>query len=553
MAYFRPRADLATHEVTNQPPPFEGVNIFKTDSPLRNAVEKNGGASHLAHLSAFGEQCGSAEAIEWSRQANANTPQLKSYDRYGHRLDEVEFHPAYHSLMAMGLEAGVSSAAWTAKQGGHVLHSALMYLMGQVDGGVCCPMSMTYAVVPALGHQPDVAEEWVPRVTAGAYDPRFIPAAEKSAATMGMAMTEKQGGSDIRANTTRAEPIGGPGSDEYELTGHKWFCSAPMCDAFLTLAHTEAGVTCFLVPRWRPDGTRNAMHVMRLKDKMGDRSNASSEIEYHGAWARRIGEEGRGVRTIIDMVQHTRLDCVVGSTGGMRAALAQALWHTAHRTAFQKKLIDQPAMAAVLADLALETEAATALAFRLARAFDTAASNETEAAFMRLATPIAKYWICKRQPGVVYEALECLGGAGFIEEGPMPRLFRTSPLNAIWEGSGNVIALDILRALAREPESLEAVRMEIASAKGANPHLDRHIARLNDWFKPGALNEGTARAFAEDAALALQAAALSQSAPDAVFDGFCNARLDAENRAFIYGAGVKNIDATSILNRALPH
>ena len=550
MAHFRPNAELETHDVTNQPPPFEGVNIFETDAALKTAVEKNNAGDHAARLSAFGDKCGSAEAAAWSRQANTHTPQLKSFDRYGHRLDEVEFHPAYHDLMAMGLEAGVSSAAWTAKNAGHVLHSALMYLMGQVDGGVACPMSMTYAVVPALRHQPDLAEEWIPRVTAGAYDPRFIPAAEKTAATMGMAMTEKQGGSDVRANMTRAVSIGG---DAYELTGHKWFCSAPMCDAFLTLAQTDAGVTCFLAPRWRPDGTRNAFHIMRLKDKLGDRSNASSEIEYHGAYAKRVGEEGRGVRTIIDMVQHTRLDCIVGSAGGMRAALAQALWHTQHRSAFQKKLIDQPAMAAVLADLALESEGATALAFRVARAFDKASSNETEAAFMRLATPIAKYWICKRQPGVVYEALECHGGAGFVEEGPMPRLFRTSPLNAIWEGSGNVIALDILRALQREPESLEAVRMEIAGAKGGNAHLDRHVAKLDDWFRPGALNEGTARAFAEDMALALQAAALARTAPDAVFEGFCNARLDAENRAFIYGAGATNTDVTAILHRALPH
>lgn len=553
MAHFRPSADLETHAVTNQPPPFEGVNTFETDAALKAAIDKNGAIVHAAHLSAFGEKCGSAETAEWSRQANKHTPQLKSFDRYGHRLDEVEFHPAYHSLMAMGLEAGVSSAAWTAKEAGHVLHSALIYLMGQADGGVCCPMSMTYAAVPALRHQPDVAEEWVPRVTAGAYDDRFIPAADKRAATMGMAMTEKQGGSDVRANTTEAAPVGGPDNGEYELTGHKWFCSAPMCDAFLTLAQTEAGVTCFLVPRWRPDGTRNAFHIMRLKDKLGDRSNASSEIEYKQAYARRVGEEGRGVRTIIDMVQHTRLDCLVGSAGGMRAAVAQALWHTEHRSAFQKKLIDQPAMAAVLADLALESEGATALAFRIARAFDKAPTDEAEAVFMRLATPLAKYWICKRQPGLVYEALECHGGAGFVEEGPMPRLFRTSPLNAIWEGSGNVIALDILRALQREPDSLAAVRAEIAAAKGGNTHLDRHIALLDNWFEPGALNEGTARAFAEDMALALQAAALARTAPDAVFDGFCNTRLDAENRSFAYGAITADIDARAIIERARPH
>ena len=554
MAYFRPRADLATHEVTNQPPPFEDVNIFEADAGLKDALAANGAGGHAKRLSGFGARCGGAKAQDWARQANAHPPQLKSFDRYGRRLDEVEFHPAYHHLMDLGLSSGYASIAWTEKEGssegGHAAHAAMVYMQAGLEPGVGCPMTMTYAAVPALRRAPALAEEWVPRLAAGAYDRRFVPAADKKAATMGMAMTEKQGGSDIRANTTRAAPLGG---DEYELTGHKWFCSAPMCDAFLTLAQTEAGVTCFLVPRWRPDGTRNAFHIMRLKDKLGDRANASSEIEYHGAYARRVGEEGRGVRTIIDMVQHTRLDCIAGSAGGMRAALAQALWHAAHRTAFQKKLIDQPAMAAVLADLALETEAAAALAVRIARSFDRAGADEREAAFMRLATPMAKYWVCKRQPGLVYEALECHGGAGYVEEGPMPRLFRQSPLNAIWEGSGNVIALDILRALAREPESLEAVRMEIASAKGANTHLDRHIAKLDDWLNPGTLNEGTARAFAEDAALALQAAALSQTAPDAVFDGFCNARLDAENRAFIYGAGAKNIDTTTILHRALPH
>ncbi|MHA7872855.1 MAG: acyl-CoA dehydrogenase family protein, partial [Hyphococcus sp.] len=533
MAHFRPRAELQTHDVSNQPPPFEGINLFESDAGLRDAVEKNGGQTHAARLSAFGARCGSAETIEWARQANENPPTLKSFDRYGHRLDEVEFHPAYHALMDQALSAGYASLAWTSNDGGHVAHAAMVYLQAGAEPGVGCPMTMTYAVVPALRHEPAVAAEWEPRVTADAYDGRFLPVTEKKAATMGMAMTEKQGGSDIRANTTIATPIG---DDAYELVGHKWFCSAPMCDAFLTLAHTEAGITCFLVPRWRPDGSRNAFHIMRLKDKLGDRANASSEIEYHGAYARRVGDDGRGVRTIIDMVQHTRLDCIVGSAGGMRAALAQALWHAEHRTAFQKKLVDQPAMTMVLADLALESAAATALAFRIARAFDKAANDESEAAFMRLATPIAKYWICKRQPGVVYEALECLGGAGFVEEGPMPRLFRQSPLNAIWEGSGNVIALDILRAIGREPDSLDAVRSEIRSPYGRNSLLDAHIDRLDRWFKPGALGEATARVFAEDMALALEGAALAQTAPTAVFDGFCAARLDPAHRTLVYGA-----------------
>lgn len=325
-----------------------------------------------------------------------------------------------------------------------------------------------------------------------------------------------------------------------------------MCDAFLTLAYEEEGLSCFLTPRWKPNGERNAIHVMRLKSKLGDRANASSEIEYHGAYAERVGEAGRGVRTIIDMVQHTRLDCIVGSAGGIRAALAQALWHTEHRTAFQKKLIDQPAMKRVLADLAIESEAATALAFRVARAFDNAADDEAEAAYMRLATPIAKYWICKRQPGAVYEALECHGGAGFIEEGVMARYFRASPLNAIWEGSGNVIALDILRAIGREQQSLEAVVGEIAKAQGANGHYDRHMKRIAEWLDPGALNEGTARAFAEDAGLALQGAALYGVAPDYVFEAFCNARLDPDARGYGFGAADAVIDDDALIARAAP-
>ena len=548
MASFRPRTELQTHEVSNQPPPFEDVNIYERDKALTSAIAANGDTAHAKALNAFGARCGSSEVIEWARQANKNAPQLITFDRYGHRLDEVEFHPAYHSLMKLGLEAGVAGGAWTANKSGHVYHAGLLYLMGQADGGVCCPMSMTYASLPALREEPALAKEWEPRITANAYDQRFIPPTDKNAATIGMAMTEKQGGSDVRANTTRAEPDG----DAYVLTGHKWFCSAPMCDAFLTLAQTDAGITCFLVPRWRPDGTRNALHIMRLKDKLGDRSNASSEIEYHGAYAQRIGEEGRGVRTIIEMVHHTRLDCVVGSAGGMRGALAQALWHCTHRSAFQKKLIDQPAMASVLADLALETEAATALAFRLAGAFDKAKNDEREAAFMRLATPIAKYWICKRQPGVVYEALECHGGAGFIEEGPMARLYRGAPLNAIWEGSGNVIALDILRAISREPASLEAVRDEINKARGVNKYFGQHVTKLDDWFKPGALNEATARRFAGDMALALEAAALVQSAPDYVVEGFCEARFGPDKQMSVYGALPNGFNVQPILDRARP-
>ncbi|WP_300545375.1 acyl-CoA dehydrogenase family protein [Maricaulis sp.] len=549
-APYRPHTELATHSVTNQPPPFEDIDLFKSDRALQSALVAAGGDMHAGRLSAMGARCGSGQTADWSRRAHETPPRLRAFDRYGHRLDEVEFHPAYHELMRLGLDAGLSSCAWSEGKAGHVLHSAMLFLMTQADAGVVCPMSMTYAAVAALRAEPAVAGEWEPRIAVGRYDPRFIPADEKAGVTVGMAMTEKQGGSDVRANTTRAVPLGEDGA--YELTGHKWFCSAPMSDAFLTLAQAEGGLTCFLVPRWRPDRTRNQMHIMRLKDKMGDKSNASSEIEYHGAWARRVGEEGRGIRTIIGMVQHTRLDCILGSAGGMRAALAQAMWHTSHRTAFQRTLIDQPAMRSVLADLALESEAATALGLRLARAFDHAVTSEGEAAFSRLATPIAKYWVCKRQPGLVHEALECHGGAGFVEEGPMPRLFRQSPLNAIWEGSGNVIALDVLRALSREPETLEAVRAELMRAHGVNRFYDAHLARLEDWFKPSTLNEATARAFAEDMALALEAAALHHASPDYVFDGFCAVRMDPDHRSLAYGALTAAIDVAAIIERASP-
>jgi putative acyl-CoA dehydrogenase len=463
---------------------------------------------------------------------------LESFDRYGRRLDEVRFHPAYHRLMALGLDNGVAAAAWDGTPAGHVLHAALSFLLGQADAGVICPMTMTYASVPALRAESALADLWVPRITASRYAAASRPASEKAGVTIGMAMTEKQGGSDVRANTTRAEPAGSEGT--FVLTGHKWFCSAPMSDAFLTLAYTERGLTCFLVPRWTPDGERNAgFRIMRLKDKLGDRSNASSEIEYHRAFAWRVGEEGRGVATIIRMVQHTRLDCVVGSASTMRAALAQAVWHAAHRTAFQKKLVDHPAMASVLADLAVESEAATALALRLAEAFDR---NEPLA---RALTPIAKYWVCKRAPGFVYEAMECLGGAGYVETGPMPRLFRQSPLNAIWEGSGNVIALDVLRTIKSGPEAFAALQDLFTSAAGRHPVYDGWIAALGS----AGPDEATARALVERLALAAQAAILLNAASPAA-EAFCRLRL--EKPAFAYGASEAQIDAKSLITRAMP-
>ncbi len=549
MPSLNPRATLETHEVTNQPPPFEDVNLYKSDIALTDAVRREGGGSHETRLAAFGARAGSAEVAEWAFEANRNVPQLRSFDRYGRRLDEVTFHPSYHKLMELGLSGGVSGIAWTEKEAGHVAHAALEFMMSQAEPGVCCPMTMTYAAVPALRHQPDLAAEWIPRVTTLAYDPTSAPASKKKAATIGMAMTEKQGGSDVRANTTRATRAGANGV--YELTGHKWFCSAPMCDAFLTLAYAEGGLSCFLVPRWRRDGERNTIQIMRLKDKLGDRANASSEIEYHGAEGYLVGEEGRGVRTIIEMVHHTRLDCIIAPAAYMRQAAANALWHTAHRTAFQRRLIDQPLMRQVLADLVIESEAATALTFRIARSFDEAARDPKAALFSRLATPIGKYWLNKRVVGHVYEAMECHGGAGYVEELVMPRLFRQSPLNSIWEGSGNVICLDVLRALTREPETAEALVGELELARGANSLLDHAINEVKARLGAGKAAETTARSFVENAALALQGSLLVRHEPQAIGDAFCALRF-GEDAGVAYGAGPASIDTAKIIERAMP-
>lgn len=545
MAPLNPRTQLGTHEVTNQPLPFENVSLYASDAALRDAVAREGAAGHEARLSSFGARAGSAEAIQWGFEANKHAPELKTFDRYGRRIDEVVFHPSYHKLMELGLSGGFASVAWGQTSGGHVAHAALLYMMAQLEPGVCCPMTMTYAALPALRHQPDVAAAWGPRIIGGVYDPNSAPASAKRGATIGMAMTEKQGGSDVRANTTKASRNG---DGSFTLHGHKWFCSAPMCDAFLTLAYTDKGLTCFLVPRWTPQGERNAMHVMRLKDKLGDRANASSEIEYHGAYAEVLGEEGRGVKTIIEMVHHTRLDCTVAPAAYMRQALAQALWHTSHRTAFQKKLVDQPLMARVLADLAIESEAATVLAFRIARSFDEAGSAEA-ALFSRLATPIGKYWINKRVVNFVYEAMECHGGAGYIEESVLPRLHRQAPLNSIWEGSGNVICLDVLRALSREPETAAALFAELESARGAYTALDRAIDKAKARLKT--VTEPHARVLVEDLALALQGALLARHAPKAVADAFVATRLgDTPWRT--YGAFDAEIDVRAIVGRAMP-
>ena len=534
-----------THEVLNQTPPLADYNLFTTDRVLQEAVDREGAGWARRLLDEFGQRVGSEEAIHWGFQANENPPVLRTHDRFGHRIDEVEFHPAWHQLMRLSVEHGLATLPWAdPKPGAHVARAALMFLASENEAGHACPVSMTYSAIPALRKQPDVARGWEPHILPARYDPRCRPVAEKSGALIGMAMTEKQGGSDVRANTTAAEPAGG---GEYLLTGHKWFCSAPMCDAFLTLGQAPGGLTCFFLPRWTPDSERNQFHIQRLKDKLGNRSNASSEVEFDGAWARRIGDEGRGVATIIEMVQHTRLDCVMGSAALMRQALVQAIHHARHRKAFGRLLIDQPLMQNVLADLCLESEAATALLLLLARAFDQRETDAGEHGFARLATAVAKYWVSKRVPVVVNEALECLGGNGYVEESILPRLYREAPLNSIWEGSGNVICLDILRAMQKEPDAVESVLSEIRLARGSDSRLDAFAGRLEADL-PEAATEIAARRLAERLALALQASLLVRHSIPAVADAFCATRLAGDGgRCF---GTLPHADFRAILERA---
>jgi putative acyl-CoA dehydrogenase len=540
----------ATHAVENQPPPFEDVNLLDADRALSEGLAREGGGWAEPRVRAYAEVMGSARVLALGRDANRHPPELTAFDRFGHRIDEVTFHPAWHALMAISIEHAVHALPWREpRRGANVARTAMHAILSQVEAGHACPITMTFACVPSLRAEPAVAAEWEPRVLATRYDAASRPAREKSAATIGMAMTEKQGGSDVRANTTRAHPIG---DDAYELVGHKWFCSAPMSDAFLTLALTRPGAppTCFLVPRWRPDGSRNPFHIQRLKDKLGNRSNASSEIEYRGTWARRIGPEDRGVRTILAMVHHTRLDCVSGSTGLVRMALAQALHHARHRAAFGRRLAEQPLMRNVLADLALEVEAATALSLRLARAYDLAAEDPGERAFARIATAVGKFWVCKRAPNAIGEAMECLGGNGYVEEAILARLYREAPVNAIWEGSGNVICLDVLRAITREPDTLPALLAEIRLASGADPRLDDMLHRLEADLGDPADAEMRARDIVERLAVALQASLLLRVAPGAIADAFCASRLGNGGRLF--GALPANTDFAAILARVLP-
>ncbi|RFA30414.1 DNA alkylation response protein [Alkalilimnicola ehrlichii] len=550
MKYRTPMTQLPTHEVTNQAAPLGDYNACDTDIPLREALQREAPSWVLGYAQELGQATGSEFYRELGFLANQHVPELKTFDRYGHRVDEVEFHPAYHDLMSMAIRHDIHSIAWKRPgEGGAVAHTAAMYLLTQPEQGVCCPITMTHAVVPALRHQPELAAEWEPRILSSQYDPRCLPAGEKTGVTFGMAMTEKQGGSDVRANTTRAVPLGkgGPGAD-YELVGHKWFCSAPMSDGFLTLAQTEAGLSCFLVPRWRPDGSRNPFFIQRLKDKLGNRSNASSEIEYNGTYAVMVGAEGRGVATIIEMVHQTRLDAATAPPGMMRHALVQAVHHAKHRKAFGELLINQPLMRNVLADLALEVEAATAMVMRVARAFDESHSDTQAQLFSRIATPVTKFWTNKRAPEFIYETMECLGGAGYVEESGMPRLYREAPLNSIWEGSGNVICLDILRAMQREPETVSVFMGELQGAAGGNVHLDRAIERLQTELRDPSDVQLRARRVASLMALSLQASLLVRHAPAAVADAFCATRLGAD-AGDVYGTLPVGADLALILER----
>ena len=539
-------------EVLNQSPPYVDVNLYESDRPLQDAVAANGGAGDASALSDFGKHWGTAEMFDLARAANEHPPELKAFDAKGFRRDAIEFHPAYHQFMSESIAPGLAASTWRedARPMGapaQVLRAARFYMAAQIETGHLCPVTMTHAAVAALTLERELVAKLMPKITSRRYDPRFRPWWEKRGITLGMGMTEKQGGTDVRANTTRAELAG----DGYAITGHKWFMSAPMCDAFLVLAQASGGLTCFLMPRFRPDGPVNGLHFQRLKDKLGNRSNASSEVEFEDAFAWRVGEEGRGVRTIINMVQLTRLDCAIASAGIMRMALAQAIHHARYRSVFQKHLVDQPMMRAVLADLALEVEAATALVMRLARSFDLGASNPREAARARLLTPAVKYWVCKSTSGVIGEAMECLGGNAYVEESVLPRLYREAPVNAIWEGSGNVMCLDVLRAVDREREAAREVlaalakeATDLSGTRAALAFLEQALSSDNP--------EAHARAAVEHLALLAATAALGQSADHTIANLFARTRLE-HRHATMYGtAAITEDEARQLIDRALP-
>jgi putative acyl-CoA dehydrogenase len=540
-----------THEVLNQSPPFVDVDLFALDTALTEAVAANGGGAAAKELSEFGRHWGSAAMAERGRLANENTPKLRTFDSRGNRRDEVEFHPAYHELMEHSAHAGLHNSTWAAdgRPAGapaEVVRAAKFYMAAGVETGHLCPITMTRASVAALAVQPDILKKTMPVIGTRAYDPTFAPWPTKRGMTLGMGMTEKQGGTDVRSNMTRAVRDG----EAYRITGHKWFMSAPMCDAFLVLAQAEQGLSCFFMPRFRPDGSVNAIQFQRLKDKLGNRSNASSEVEFVGAYGELVGEEGKGIRTIIQMVQITRQDCAIASTGLMRSGLAHALHHTRHRSVFQKHLADQPLMRSVLSDMALHVEASIALVMRLCRAFDRAATDPNEAAYLRLLTPAIKYWTCKSAPGFLYEAMECLGGNGYVEEGILARHYRESPVNAIWEGSGNVMCLDVLRALSREAEAATAILQSLAKETAGLPGAAEAVASIGKAFRRGDA-ENVARLAVEQLALLAATAALNAISPRQA-ELFAITRL-AENHGGMYGAvDLAPDDISRLLDRALP-
>lgn len=541
-----------THEVFNQPPALDAYNLYESDAALKESLHREGAVWAASLVSDYGRIAGH-ELIRPGFKANENPPVFYPNDRFGHRIDLVDYHPAYHFLMETAVRHGLHSLPWTdGREGVHVARAALFYCHAQVEAGTCCPLTMTFASIPAIRRQPDVADEWEHLISARAYDARNVPAADKPGLTVGMAMTEKQGGSDVRANTTAARPLArsGPG-EPYEIFGHKWFCSAPMSDAFLVLAQTDKGLSCFLLPRWRPDGKKNALYIQRLKNKLGNRSNASSEVEFRGAYARMLGEEGRGVATIIEMVAMTRFDCMTGSAALMRQAAVQALHHANHRKAFGRVLRHQPLMQNVLADLAMESEAALMLAMRVGRALDEAANKPEAQALARIATAVGKYWICKQAPNLIYEASECLGGGGYIEESILPRLYREAPVNAIWEGCGNIQALDVLRAMARTPDAVDVFLDEIKSAKGADARLDAHIKRLEQTLGRPEHMEYRSRRLIEAMALGFQGALMVRHAPPYLAECFCQARLAGESGR-CYGTLPDGIDVERIIDRAMP-
>ncbi|HEY4251866.1 MAG TPA: isovaleryl-CoA dehydrogenase [Roseomonas sp.] len=540
---------FATHAVGNQPPPLADLDLFSSDRALSEAVAREGAAWAQSDLAGFGRRLGSAATLELGDLANRFPPVLHAFDRHGHRRDAVEFHPAWHALLALYVGQGLHASPWAdPRPGAHVARAAGLVLACEVEAGAACPIVMTHGAIPVLrAADPGLAADWLPKLLSRVHDAGFGPIGGKAGALIGMGMTEKQGGSDVRANTTRAEPAG---EGAWRLVGHKWFLSAPMCDAFLVLAQAPGGLTCFFLPRWMPDGDLNALRIQRLKDKVGNRSNASAEVEFQDALAWKLGEEGRGVATIIAMAAQTRLDCALGTCGLMRRALAEAIHHAGHRRAFGRTLAEQPLMRNLLADLALEYEAAIALAMRLARAFD-AGADPAEAMLRRLLTPAAKYWICRRGPAFAAEAMEVLGGNGYVEEAPLGRLYREMPVNAIWEGSGNIMALDVLRAFARTPAMLELMLAELRPALGGNRHFDAGLPRLEARLRAG-VQEEEARSLVQHLVQLLQAALLLRGAPTAVAEAFCISRLGEDAGGGAFGTLPAGLATGEILERARP-